>query len=67
MTEQEMVERFLEEYEGNDTEDYASEHEEVMDRFMATYRPSQRGNPDSDDGTDDIDQPETAEERNARY
>ncbi len=33
---------------------------------MATCRPP-RGNPDSDDGTDDIEQPETAKERNARY
>ena len=67
MTDKEMVGRFLEEYEGADTQEYGSGEQEVMDRFIATYRPPQRGNSDSGDVTDDIEQPETAEERNARY
>ncbi len=67
LTQQEMVERSLGEYEDGDQE-YGAEEQEVMDRFIATYRPPQRGNSDSDDVTDDIEieQPETAEERDAR-
>ena len=54
MTEQEMVARFLEEYQGGDTQEHGSEAE-VMDRFMAAYRPSQHGNSLSDDVDDDHD------------